>query len=96
MEQPVAPEELERALMQGTWEIRTEDDSKAAPVATMQAENGVLKATVNGRPVTMSYDAEATAKLQKNVPTAAGEKPGCPTAVLHMDTGGSASASAPC
>ena len=88
MEQPVAPEELERALMQGTWEIRTEDDSKAAPVATMQAENGVLKATVNGRPVTMSYDAEATAKLQKNIPTAAGEKPGCPTAVLHMDTGG--------
>ena len=86
--QPVAPEELGRALMQGTWEIRTEDDSKAAPVATMRAENGVLKATVNGRPVTMSYDAEATAKLMKNVPTAGGEKPGCPTAVLHLDTGG--------
>ena len=88
MDQPVAPEEVERALMQGTWEIRQEGDSKTAPLATMQVENGVLKATVNGKPVTMSYDAEATAKLQKKVPTAAGEKTACPTAVLHMDTGG--------
>ena len=88
LEQAATPEELARAVREGKWEIRLSGDSDAAADATMHWEDGVFKATVDGKPVTMSFDEEATAKRLKPVPTAQGEKPGCTAAVLHLDSGG--------